>query len=61
VHHTVVKDVRKSRTATRISALVGDARVDEIARMSGGQLTDAARAHARELLSLRGGSRRRAG
>ena len=41
--------------------LVGDARVDEIARMSGGQLTDAARAHARELLSLRPGSRRRAG
>ena len=50
-HHTVVKDVRKSRTETRISALGGEARVDEIARMSGGQLTDAARAHARELLS----------
>ncbi|HXZ85615.1 MAG TPA: DNA repair protein RecN, partial [Myxococcota bacterium] len=51
-HHTVVKDVRKSRTETRISTLSGEARVDEIARMSGGQLTDAARAHARELLSL---------
>ncbi|HTO69819.1 MAG TPA: DNA repair protein RecN [Myxococcota bacterium] len=50
-HHTVVKDVRKSRTETRISTLSGEARVDEIARMSGGQLTDAARAHARELLS----------
>jgi DNA repair protein RecN (Recombination protein N) len=60
LHHTVVKDVRKSRTETRISSLSGDARVDEIARMSGGQLTDAARAHARELLSLRPPARRRA-
>ncbi len=60
LHHTVVKDVRKSRTETRISSLSGDARVDEIARMSGGQLTDAARAHARELLSLRPPTRKRA-
>ena len=58
VHHTVVKDVRKSRTATRISRLSGEERVDEIARMSGGQLTDAARAHARELMSLGVRSRR---
>jgi DNA repair protein RecN (Recombination protein N) len=57
-HHTVVKDVRKSRTETRISRLSGEERVDEIARMSGGQLTDAARAHARELMSLSARSRR---
>jgi DNA repair protein RecN (Recombination protein N) len=58
LHHTVVKDVRKSRTETRISRLSGDERVDEIARMSGGQLTDAARAHARELMSLSARPRR---
>jgi DNA repair protein RecN (Recombination protein N) len=58
-HHTVVKDVRKKRTETRISVLSDEARVDEIARMSGGQLTDAARAHARELLSSRPAARRR--
>jgi DNA repair protein RecN (Recombination protein N) len=58
LHHSVVKDVRKSRTETRISTLRGDERVDEIARMSGGQLTDASRAHARELLSLGGKPRR---
>jgi DNA repair protein RecN (Recombination protein N) len=60
LHHSVVKDVRKNRTATRISRLEGEERVDEIARMSGGQLTDAARAHARELLSLTGRTRRAA-
>ena len=60
LHHTVVKDVRKSRTETRISRLSGEERVDEIARMSGGQLTDAARAHARELMSLSGRPRRAA-
>ncbi|MFI5315121.1 MAG: DNA repair protein RecN [Myxococcota bacterium] len=58
LHHTVVKDVRKSRTATRISRLSGEDRVDEIARMSGAQLTDTSRAHARELLSLGVRSRR---
>jgi len=58
LHHTVVKDVRKSRTETRISSLSGEERVDEIARMSGGQLTDAARAHARELLSVTPRNRR---
>ncbi|HTO52023.1 MAG TPA: DNA repair protein RecN [Myxococcota bacterium] len=60
LHHSVVKDVRKSRTETRISVLDGAARIDEIARMSGGQLTDAARAHARELLSQSGRTRRAA-
>ena len=57
-HHAVAKNVQKGRTETRISRLEGEERVDEIARMSGGPLTDAAREHARELLSLRARSRR---
>ena len=51
-HYRVHKQVRAGRSRTRVSALEGDARVDEIARMSGGgRLTAVARAHARELLA----------
>jgi len=53
-HHRVVKSVRAGRTTTRIELLEGESRVDELARMGGGRVTDAARAHARELLSVGG-------
>jgi DNA repair protein RecN (Recombination protein N) len=54
-HHRVVKRVRGSRTRTQVELLSQDERIDEIARMaSGGRLTDAARAHARELLAVGG-------
>jgi DNA repair protein RecN (Recombination protein N) len=53
-HYRVVKRVRASRTRTAVERLDDQTRVDEIARMaSGGRLTDAARAHARELLAAR--------
>jgi DNA repair protein RecN (Recombination protein N) len=53
-HYNVQKRTRRGRTVTAIGPLVGEARVDEIARLSGGgRVTDAARAHARELLSSR--------
>ncbi len=50
-HHRVVKSLRAGRTLTRVERLEGESRVDEIARMGGGRVTDAARAHARELLA----------
>lgn len=51
-HYLVEKSVRAGRTRTSVRPIVGDARVDEIARMAGdGRPTDASRAHARELLS----------
>jgi DNA repair protein RecN (Recombination protein N) len=51
-HYNVQKRTRGGRTVTAIGPLEGSARVDEIARLSGGgRVTDAARAHARELLS----------
>ena len=52
VHLLVEKRVRAGRTRTTVRDLRDELRVDEIARMSGtGAITDAARAHARELLS----------
>ena len=51
-HHRVVKAVRGGRTLTRVERLEGESRVDEVARMGGGRVTDAARAHARELLAV---------
>ena len=51
-HHKVVKSLRGGRTLTRVEHLQGESRVDEVARMGGGRVTDAARAHARELLSV---------
>ncbi len=50
-HHRVDKRVAGERTVTRVTTLGAAARVEELARMlSGDRLTDAARAHARELL-----------
>ncbi len=51
-HLRVIKEQRKARTVARVEVLEGDARVEEIARMSGGaQVTETTRAHARDLLS----------
>jgi DNA repair protein RecN (Recombination protein N) len=51
-HHRISKRVRGGRTTTRADRLTGEARVEEIARVAGGgRLTEAARAHARELLT----------
>jgi DNA repair protein RecN (Recombination protein N) len=52
-HYRLGKIVRAERTRTHAERLEADARVDEIARMAGGgRPTEAARAHARELLAL---------
>jgi DNA repair protein RecN (Recombination protein N) len=59
-HHKVVKAVRGGRTLTRVERLEGESRVDEVARMGGGRVTDAARAHARELLGAARPARGRA-
>jgi len=58
-HHRVLKSVRGGRTLTRVERLEGESRVDEVARMGGGRVTDAARANARELLSASGAARKR--
>ena len=53
-HLRVVKSVRAGRARVAADLLTGNARVDEIARMLGGErLTDTARSHARELLERR--------
>ena len=58
-HHVrVAKSVRGGRTRVSAEPLAGEARVEEIARMLGGEtVTDTARGHARELLGLPGGRR----
>jgi DNA repair protein RecN (Recombination protein N) len=57
VHYRIQKRVRKGRTFTAVEPLSGELRVEEIARMSGGgRVSDAARAHARELLGASGHS-----
>ena len=48
-HYLVEKYFDGNRTRTRLTALSGEARVNEIARMLGGD-PDSARAHAREML-----------
>ena len=58
-HHRVLKSVRGGRTLTRVERLDAESRVDEVARMGGGRVTDAARANARELLSRAGAGRKR--
>ena len=51
-HTRIVKRVRAGRTERRAEPLSGEARIEEIARMSGGgRVTPAARAHAKELLA----------
>jgi DNA repair protein RecN (Recombination protein N) len=50
-HYAVRKRVMKGRTLTEVVSLEGEARVDEVARMLGGEtITDAARRHAREMV-----------
>ena len=50
-HFLVRKEIRGDRTYTGIAPLAGEARVDELARMLGGErLTSVVRRHARELL-----------
>ena len=50
-HYVVSKQVKSGRTTSEIDLLGKTSRVDELARMLGGQ-TDAARRHAESLLSL---------
>jgi len=53
-HFRVEKDVAEGRTRTRISRVEGAERVEEIARMAGGESVGSATlAHARELLASR--------
>ena len=52
-HFLITKQIDGNRTRTRIRQLVGEERVEEIARMSGGaNITDTTREHAREMLKL---------
>jgi DNA repair protein RecN (Recombination protein N) len=54
VHFLVEKQVRRGRTRATIRRVEGDARVDEIARMAGGEkVGEATRKHARELIAER--------
>ena len=51
-HLFISKEVRDDRTFTRVQSLDEDGRVEELARIVGGeQITDSARNHARELLN----------
>ncbi|BAS28416.1 DNA repair protein RecN [Limnochorda pilosa] len=49
-HYRVSKSVEGERTRVRVDRLEGEARVEELTRMLGGQAGEAARAHARQLL-----------
>jgi DNA repair protein RecN (Recombination protein N) len=49
--YRIEKVVLDGRSATRVSMLSGDDRIEELVRMmSGSQVTEAAREHVRELL-----------
>ena len=53
-HYRIEKCVIDGRTVTRVDALAGEERVDELARMmSGSRVTDAARQHVKEMLASR--------
>jgi DNA repair protein RecN (Recombination protein N) len=55
-HFRVEKQAERGRTGVRVERLGADARVEEIARMAGGErITEATRRHARELLRAGGG------
>jgi DNA repair protein RecN (Recombination protein N) len=57
-HFAVLKDERAGRTLTRVEHLSTAARIDEIARMAGGEkVTEATRKHARALLQAARGPR----
>ena len=50
-HYAVRKRVERGRTVTEVKALGADERVEEVARMLGGEtITEAARRHAREMV-----------
>ena len=50
-HYRIEKLVVDQRTVTRIEALAGEARIEELARMmSGPKVSEAARKHVKELL-----------
>ena len=52
--YRIEKLVTDGRTVTRVEAITGEARIDELARMmSGSRVTEAARHHIRELLGER--------
>jgi DNA repair protein RecN (Recombination protein N) len=54
VHLRVVKRSERGRTVAQVEAVSGAARVDEIARMAGGEkIAEATRRHARHLLGQR--------
>jgi len=54
VHFRVRKDEQGGRTLAQIQRIEGDARVDEIARMAGGEtVTEVTREHARDLLKAK--------
>ena len=50
-HQVVDKEVAKGRTHSRVRAVEGDDRVRELARLLGGQVSQVALEHARELLA----------
>ena len=52
-HYLVEKSFDGERTRTRLTPLTGEARVNEIARMLGGD-PESARVHAREMLKKAG-------
>lgn len=56
-HIVVVKEENDVDTRTRVVPVAGDARVDELARMLSGNITETARNHASELLSGSGVAR----
>ncbi len=52
--YRIEKLVTDGRTVTRVEAMTGEARIDELARMmSGSRVTEAARTHIKELLANR--------
>ena len=53
-HFVVRKEQAGGRTRTRVARVEGDARIEELARMAGGErVTDVTRQHARALLEGR--------
>ena len=60
VHFRIDKQTRGGRTHATIERVDGDARVDEIARMAGGEaISEATRRHARDLLKVKSVKRQR--
>jgi DNA repair protein RecN (Recombination protein N) len=55
-HYKVSKEISKGRTKTTVESLENDKRVEEIARMLGGEkITQATLAHANEMLNRKSG------